>query len=327
MTDDSDQKAKKRGFVATLNDIKDVLNSVYGIVTVIVAIVGVFAGGVATGHSLAQSPKPTVTGSAVPAAPSSLVTATPSASTTASAASAASAAACHGVASLTPYPVTQYGPLPPGTTIPSGAEVYCLTFEDPAVAVNIPTTGLPVIAPDGLPNTQISTWTDTLYSKIADPSTLTYSTGDLETIQASYTADDHFICTKDVQAADIHGLAGCPGDVVPGRIGAYLPTGTDVTAAIASFDQFNGPVPGITLAIQRPGAATIQRPNGLYVTCELDQATATLCTQSLAFLLEQFMTMQGLDTKDLGPAYAQIDTFVSQHVRSDSSTTPTPSSH
>lgn len=72
----------------------------------------------------------------------------------------------------------------------------------------------------------------------------------------------------------------------------------------------------MTLVIQRPDAAGTQRPNGLVVSCEMDQGTATLCTQSLSFLLEQFMAMQGLSVSDLGPAYAEIGSFESQHVPS-----------
>lgn len=239
---------------------------------------------------------------------------------------AVSPVACTGVATLTPYPVTQYGALPPGTTIPSGAEVYCLTFEDTAVNVNIPTTGMPIIAPKGLPNGQISAWDDTIYSSTADPATLTPETDDAETIQAVYTADASFICDKNLQVADIHGLAGCPGYTIPGRIGAYLPTGTaDVTAAIAFYSDFNGAIPGFALTIQRPDAATIQRPNGLYVGCELDEGTATLCSQSLPYLLDQFMAIQGLDTSGLGPAYAEIATFEAQYLRAGTAATSTPS--
>jgi len=184
---------------------------------------------------------------------------------------------------------------------------------------------MPILAPNGLPNFRISSWEDDIYSSLADPATLTPETDDAETIQVDYTADASLICDKNLQVADIHGLAGCPGDTVPGRIGAYLPTGTtDVTAAIAFDSDFNGATPGITLTIQRPDAASIQRPNGLYVSCELDEGTATLCSQSLPYFLEEFMAVQGLDTSGLGPAYAEIQAFEGQNLRAGSAVTPTP---
>ncbi|AUG80666.1 hypothetical protein CFP65_5992 [Kitasatospora sp. MMS16-BH015] len=51
----------KKGFAAVLGDIREILNNVYGIVTVIGALVASFAGGAAVGHVV--TPTPTVAAS------------------------------------------------------------------------------------------------------------------------------------------------------------------------------------------------------------------------------------------------------------------------
>lgn len=235
---------------------------------------------------------------------------------------------CTGVSTFTPYPVTQYSALPTGTTIPQGAEVYCLTFESPPWH-NLPLTGFPIIAPDGLPNTSMAIDQNMIYSRTGvEPADLTGGTGDLEFIVTDYSASASTICDADAGVGNIGGTATCSGGEYAGRTGAFVPTGSsEVNAAIAYFPKLGlGDFydPGITLIIDRPDAVSTQKPNGLTVECALDQGTATLCSQSLPFVLEQFMIMQGLGTDDLGPAYTAIENFEAQYPPAGATATPTP---
>lgn len=174
-TDGPGLATQKKSLVSVLGSIKDILTNIYGIITVVAAILASFAGGAAVGRATAPpdpgpavSPGPTPTPSSVP--PTTLPPSTPPPTT----APPTTPALPSGVVDLsTLQPLSNYGgsnylagPVEIGTTpYPQSVRFTCMSANQTKVVYNVAgyhfldtTIGVPNDATNAAGNTTVITF-------------------------------------------------------------------------------------------------------------------------------------------------------------------------